>query len=263
MHRRAKGLPAISLAWGPWDQTAGMGASLSDADIARMARSGMPVLSADDGLALFDLARVTDDAVLVPVKLDLATLRDAGEVHPLLRGLVRAPARRAAAAAGTRAEQDELLLDLVVGQVAVVLGYESPLDIKPTLAFKELGFDSLSAVELRNTLSAATGVKLPATLVFNYPNAIELAAHLRAELAGADGTAATLLDELDRLDLAFAEVGADDPMRTKITSRLQRVLAKWNGIGADAASSDSGKATLDEAGYDELFDFIDNNLSSS
>ncbi len=282
VHRRHRGLPAISLAWGPWDQTAGMGASLSDADFARMARSGMPALSAADGLALFDLARVTDDALLAPVKLDLATQkenaqRDSGEVHPLLRGLVRAPARRAATAAGrtepaswsqrlagkTRAEQDELLLDLVIGQVAVVLGYDSPLDIKPSLAFKELGFDSLSAVELRNTLSAATGVKLPATLVFNYPNAIELAAHLRAELAGADSTAATLLDELDRLDLAFGEVGADDPMRTKITSRLQRVLAKWNGTGEAAASPDSGKTTLDEAGYDELFDFIDNNLSSS
>jgi acyl transferase domain-containing protein/NADPH:quinone reductase-like Zn-dependent oxidoreductase/nucleoside-diphosphate-sugar epimerase/acyl carrier protein len=282
VHRRHRGLPAISLAWGPWDQTAGMGSTLTDADFARMARSGMPALAAADGLALFDLARATDDAVLAPVKLDLAALRDSGEVHPLLRGLVRAPARRAAVAAGraepaswsqrlagkTKAEQDELLLDLVVGQVAVVLGYESPLDIKPSLAFKELGFDSLSAVELRNTLSAATGVKLPATLVFNYPNAIELAAHLRVELATGDSSAATLLDELDRLELAFGEVGADDPMRNKITSRLQRVLAKWNGGSAgkssEAASSDSaGKATLDEAGYDELFDFIDNNLSSS
>ncbi|MFD9734911.1 type I polyketide synthase [Umezawaea sp. NPDC059074] len=274
VHRRHRGLPAISLAWGPWDQTAGMGSTLTDADFARMARSGMPALAAADGLALFDLARVTDDALLAPVKLDLSTLRDSGEVHPLLRGLVRAPARRTAAAAGkaepaswsqrlagkTKAEQDELLLDLVVGQVAVVLGYESALDIKPTLAFKELGFDSLSAVELRNTLSAATGVKLPATLVFNYPNAIELAAHLRVELVGNDSPAATLLDELDRLELAFGEVGADDPMRTKITSRLQRVLAKWNGGSSEETA---GKATLDEAGYDELFDFIDNNLSSS
>ncbi|WP_414719888.1 type I polyketide synthase [Umezawaea sp.] len=275
VHRRHRGLPAVSLAWGPWDQTAGMGSTLSDADFARMARSGMPALAAADGLALFDLARATDDALLAPVKLDLATLRDSGEVHPLLRGLVRAPARRAAAttagkaepaswsqrlAGRTKAEQDELLLDLVVGQVATVLGYESALDIKPTLAFKELGFDSLSAVELRNTLSAATGVKLPATLVFNYPNAIELAAHLRVELAGDDSTAATLLDDLDRLELAFGEVGADDPMRTKITSRLQRVLAKWNGGSSEESA---GKATLDEAGYDELFDFIDNNLSSS
>jgi len=251
-----------------------MGSTLTDADFARMARSGMPALAAADGLALFDLARVTDDALLAPVKLDLATLRGAGEVHPLLRGLVRAPARRTAAVAGkaepaswsqwlagkSKTEQDELLLDLVVGQVAVVLGYESALDIKPTLAFKELGFDSLSAVELRNTLSAATGVKLPATLVFNYPNAIELAAHLRVELVGNDSPAATLLDELDRLELAFGEVDADDPMRTKITSRLQRVLAKWNGGSSDESA---GKATLDEAGYDELFDFIDNNLSSS
>jgi acyl transferase domain-containing protein/NADPH:quinone reductase-like Zn-dependent oxidoreductase/nucleoside-diphosphate-sugar epimerase/acyl carrier protein len=276
VHRRARGLPAISLAWGPWDQTAGMGASLADSDIARMARSGMPVLSADDGLALFDLARVTDDALLVPVKLDLATLRAADDVHPLLRGLVRTQTRRSTAATGkaepaswsqrlagrSKAEQDELLLDLVIGQVAVVLGYDSAQDIKPTLAFKELGFDSLSAVEFRNTLSAATGVKLPATLVFNYPNALELAAHLRTELVGDDSPAATLLDELDRLDVAFAGVDADDPMRSKITSKLQRVLVRWTG-GSDEATEAPERPTLDEASFDELFDFIDNNLSSS
>jgi acyl carrier protein len=241
-----------------------------------MARSGMPVLSADDGLALFDLARVTDDALLVPVKLDLATLRAADDVHPLLRGLVRTQTRRSTAATGkaepaswtqrlagrSKAEQEELLLDLVIGQVAVVLGYDSAQDIKPTLAFKELGFDSLSAVEFRNTLSAATGVKLPATLVFNYPNALELAAHLRTELVGDDSPAATLLDELDRLDVAFAGVDADDPMRSKITSKLQRVLVRWTG-GSDEATEAPERPTFDEASFDELFDFIDNNLSSS
>ncbi|MFD4673748.1 SDR family NAD(P)-dependent oxidoreductase [Lentzea sp. NPDC058450] len=274
VHRRSRGLPAISLAWGPWDQTAGMGASLSDNDIARMARAGMPVLSSADGLALFDLARTTDDAVLAPVKLDLGTLRAAGEVHPLLRGLVRTQAKRGTAAAGaaepaswsqrlagrTKAEQDELLLDLVIGQVAVVLGYESPQDIKPTLAFKELGFDSLSAVEFRNMLAAATGVKLPATLVFNYPNAVELAAHLRTELAGDDSPSSSLLDEVDRLDLALAGVGQDDPLRDQLASRLRQVLARLTDSGADEGEA---KPALNEASFDELFDFIDNNLSSS
>ncbi|MGI5500430.1 SDR family NAD(P)-dependent oxidoreductase [Lentzea sp. CA-135723] len=274
VHRRSRGLPAISLAWGPWDQTAGMGASLSDNDIARMARSGMPVLTAADGLALFDLARTTDDAVLAPVKLDLGTLRAAGEVHPLLRGLVRTQTKRGSAATGaaepaswsqrlagrSKAEQDELLLDLVIGQVAVVLGYESPQDIKPTLAFKELGFDSLSAVEFRNMLSAATGVKLPATLVFNYPNAVELAAHLRTELADDDSSTSPLLDELDRLDLALAAVGQDDPLRDQLADRLRQALARLTESGAAEGET---KPALEEASFDELFAFIDNNLSSS
>ncbi|MBW8094222.1 KR domain-containing protein, partial [Streptomyces hygroscopicus subsp. hygroscopicus] len=138
-HRRAEGLPAISLAWGPW-AGAGMAGGLDEADIARMRRAGLPPLPVAEGLALLDTALTVDEAALVPMRVDLAALRTQaaqGAVSPLFRGLVRVPARRAvdAVAAGgetglagrlaglSEPEQERLLLDLVRGQVATVLGY--------------------------------------------------------------------------------------------------------------------------------------------
>ncbi|MFD9734909.1 type I polyketide synthase [Umezawaea sp. NPDC059074] len=195
-YRRSLGLPGIALDWGLWDQSAGMGAGLSKVDLARMARAGIPALSVPEGLALFDAALALDAAVAVPLKLDLAALRTSKtELHPLLRGLVRQPVRRAAAGSGaessqwsqklaslTPAEQDELLLDMVRGQVAVVLGFSSAHQVQAGRGLVDMGLDSLSAVELRNTLSSATGLRLPATVVFDYPTPQALAGHLREEL---------------------------------------------------------------------------------
>ncbi|MEW9532106.1 SDR family NAD(P)-dependent oxidoreductase [Microbispora sp. NPDC049125] len=200
-HRRAAGLPAQSLAWGLWAQGSGMTGHLAEADLVRMSRSGVGALSDDEGLALFDAAVTVDHAVLLPIKLNLGTLNAhaaSGMIPPLLRGLVRAPLRRTVEAAGTpdaslltqslaglsRAERDKALLDLVRGQTAVVLGYGSPEAVEPGRAFKELGIDSLTAVELRNRLKAVTGLRLPATLVFDYPSPSAIAAHLGAELSG-------------------------------------------------------------------------------
>ncbi|WP_225840655.1 type I polyketide synthase, partial [Streptomyces sp. NK08204] len=159
----------------------------------------------------FDAALGTDEAVLLPVRLDLGATRAraaTGTVPPLLRGLVRAPLRRAVEAGdgGTdgsplqrrlaglaQDEQDAVLLDLVRSRVATVLGYADPAAVEPSRTFKELGFDSLTALQLRNALSSATGLQLPATLVFDYPTPAVLARHLRAELLGAhtDGPAST------------------------------------------------------------------------
>ncbi|WP_075324322.1 MULTISPECIES: type I polyketide synthase [unclassified Pseudonocardia] len=197
-HRAAAGLPGVSLAWGAWDQGAGMTAGLDERDVRRAADSGMPLLAAGQGLALFDAALATGRPALVPVRLDLATLRRRGTVPPLLRGLVRAPARRAAtatAAAGglagrlgtlDRAERRATLLDLVRGEAATVLGHGGGDRIDPELAFRDLGFDSLTAVELRNKLGAATGLRLPATAIFDYPTVAALAEHLLVELLGPD-----------------------------------------------------------------------------
>ncbi|GAB1511623.1 type I polyketide synthase [Actinophytocola sp. KF-1] len=195
--RRAAGLPAVSMAWGLWDS--GMREQLDAADLARMARSGFAALSTEDGLALFDAAIAAERALTVPVKLDLAGLRKSGaEIPHLLRGLVRAPARRAAASGGSgglaerlarlgEPEQRALLLDVVREHVAAVLGHSSADAITGAQAFKELGFDSLTAVELRNRLNAATGLRLPATLVFDYPSPLAVVDHLRAELAPSGG----------------------------------------------------------------------------
>src|SRR6202034_3532953 len=201
--RRAAGLPAVSLAWGTWVHQAGIGRHLGESQLARISRSGIAELSAQQGLALLDLALSRDEALLVPARLDVAGLRAqaarGAPVPALLRGLAGGPARRAAASAGpwtgadalrqqlaglAAADQDRVLLDLVRAHVAAVLGHASAGDIEPGRAFKELGFDSLTAVELRNRLTTSTGLRLPATLVFDYPAPLVLARQLRAELLG-------------------------------------------------------------------------------
>ncbi|MCQ8195529.1 type I polyketide synthase, partial [Streptomyces rugosispiralis] len=209
-HRVAQGLPATALAWGLW-AGAGMGSALDEVDLRRIARGGVAPIAADEGLALFDAARAEGSAVLFPMRLDYAGLRTeataTGTVPALFRGLVRTPVRRAAAAAVTadgsslaqrlaglaRPEQDRELLELVCGRVAAVLGYPGPDAVEAGRAFKELGFDSLTAVELRNDLKTVTGLRLPATLVFDYPTPTALAGHLREELLGAEETTAPLV----------------------------------------------------------------------
>ncbi|POX58506.1 3-ketoacyl-ACP reductase [Streptomyces sp. Ru62] len=200
VHRRTLGLPAHSLAWGLWAQAGGMTGTLDETDLTRIARGGVAPLETEEGVALFDAAlRGTDPAVL-PVRLDMASLRAQGEgLAPLFRALV--PVRRAGAATGPgtsggadglrerlagllEAEREPFLTELVQSHVATILGYRSAQDVGRTLAFRELGFDSLAAVELRNRLSAATGLRLPATLVFDHPTPAELARHLLGELTG-------------------------------------------------------------------------------
>ncbi|MGW8701887.1 type I polyketide synthase, partial [Streptomyces eurythermus] len=211
-HRRALGLPARSLAWGLWEDpsgmplsrttgtASGMTAGMSDADRARLARTGLVPLSAEDGLSLFDAAHATDQAAaLVAVRLNAGALRESsstGTLPDVLRGLVRT-VRRTAAATPTganalrarleslpEAEQEELVLTLVRGHISDVLGHSGTDDIADERAFKGLGFDSLTAVDLRNRLAAATGVRLPATLVFDHPTPGALSRRLRAELTG-------------------------------------------------------------------------------
>jgi len=280
--RRAEGLPGISLVWGPWAQGSGMTAELDDADVTRMARGGMVALSAKEGFALYDAAGALDEANPVPMTMDLALLRNQGEsVATLLRGLVRANPRRAAqsgsvpadAAATLRqrlsglgeAERENLLIDLVCGQVAVVLGHASAQAVEPTHAFKELGFDSLTAVELRNRLNAATGTRLPATLVFDYPTPETLARYLRDEIVTDDApTALPVLGELDRLEHALsALVADDDDARKQVAQRLQGLLAQWGAGTADGPEFADEDRALEAATADELFSLIDDELGTS
>ncbi|KAK1177375.1 SDR family NAD(P)-dependent oxidoreductase [Streptomyces sp. NBS 14/10] len=198
--RRSAGLPAVSLAWGLWAERSGMTQGLTDADLDRMGRAGVGALGLDDGLALFDAACTADDPALIPVRLDL-TARPAQAVPPLLSGLIR-PARRIRGADGgptgatsltdrllglPEAERDAVLLDLVRTRAAAVLGHATPDQIGPQQTFRDLGVDSLSAVELRNALGPATGLPLSPTLVFDFPTPAALAAHLRQELLPEEG----------------------------------------------------------------------------
>ncbi|WP_239394540.1 type I polyketide synthase, partial [Frankia sp. CiP3] len=203
-YRRAHGLPATSLAWGQWAQASGITGQLSDADWSRISRAGLRLLSSAEALELFDTSRTLDRAVLAPAPLDLAGLRARAGTYAipaLLRGLVR-PGRRAArpGAIGTisaassirtrlaglgESERDAVLLDLIHTEVAGVLGHASTDTLGEGRAFVELGLDSLTAVELRNRLNAATGLRLPATLTFDFPTPTALAGFIRAELGDA------------------------------------------------------------------------------
>ncbi|MCC3772491.1 acyl carrier protein, partial [Streptomyces sp. UNOC14_S4] len=232
-------------------------------------------ITAERGLELFDAAARTDEALLVPMPLDLTVLRaqaGSGMLPPLFRGLVRTPVRRAAesaaaAAAGAEAmarrlaaltapEREETLTELVCAQVAAVLGYPGPEAVDPARSFSEVGFDSLTAVELRNRLGSATGVRLPATLIFDYPTPEALVRFLGAELVP-DGTDAVtpLLAELDRLAASLDGAAPDDEGRGRITARLQALLAQWS----DSRAPEDGVDVTDEiesATDDDLFDFI-------
>ncbi|MEV0643256.1 SDR family NAD(P)-dependent oxidoreductase, partial [Streptomyces sp. NPDC050619] len=199
-HRRTLGLPALSLAWGPWDVAgSAMTGDLTDVDRARLARSGFPFLTPEDGLALLDTAPATGHATVVPLRIDLAALRARDDVPALLSGLARSTARRTALTAAAPAasltdglvdrlapldpaDRRAALLDVVREQVAAVLGHQDAQRVEPSRAFRDLGFDSLTAVELRNALGTATGLRQPATLIFDHPTPRAVAEHLLSDL---------------------------------------------------------------------------------
>ncbi|WP_306457959.1 type I polyketide synthase [Streptomyces sp. SA15] len=274
--RRAAGLPATSVAWGLWETASGMSARLSEVDRRRMAHAGVRALSPRQGLALFDRVWRSAAATLVPMGLDTAVLRrkaaDATLSAPL-RGLVRTPLRRAAAGIGQAAGQSfaqrlaeqsesgrrQLLLELIERHVATVLDYGADTRLDAKRSFRELGFDSLTAVELRNGLVAATGVQLSAALVFDYPTAAALAEHLESKLLGSvAGAPLPVLTQLDHLEATLAAPPADIATREQIAARL-RALASAFGAEPDAGGgTDDGDITskLDSATDEELFDFI-------
>ncbi|MFF5443394.1 SDR family NAD(P)-dependent oxidoreductase, partial [Streptomyces achromogenes] len=196
VHRRALGLPATSLAWGYWAEPSGMTGHLTGADQDRLTRAGVVPLATDHALSLFDAALATDRAALAPVRLDLSVMADAPDVPAALKDLVsrkaaRRPARHGAIADRLRslpeAERLRAALDLVTAHTATVLGHREPGAVRDRQPFRELGFDSLTSVELRNRLNTATGLRLPATVAFDHPTPRQLAEHLLSELLGGGG----------------------------------------------------------------------------
>jgi len=278
--RRAAGSPGLSLAWGLWESSSSMTGVMAEADRARLARAGLRPMPDETGLALFDTALTALRPAVVPAALDPAGSRAAdGDPHPLYRGLLRRPARRVQAAGAedgglagrllalAPAEQGALLLDLVRGQIAGILRHDGdPAGIAAERGLLDLGFDSLTALELRNRLNAATGLRLPTTLVFDHPTPAAIAALLHTELApeAADGQSA-LLTELGRLERALSGVDPDDAEHARVATRLQDLLWKWNSARIPAAEQGAGPATADLAAAtdDELFDALDNELGLS
>ncbi|WP_203735720.1 type I polyketide synthase [Paractinoplanes durhamensis] len=246
-HRRAAGLPAVSLAWGMWEQSGGMAGGLDSTDRTRITRSGVRAMPPELGLALFDAAGAVDEALLVPMQLDLATLRTgvgAGPVPPLYRGLLRTGNRRTAADSGEAqsaslvarlielpaGERERALLDVVRENVAVVLGFGSATAIEPDRAFSDIGFDSLTAVELRNRLSTACGLRLPPTVTFDHPTPRELVAYLLDQMVVPDAPDEGGEAEVRR---AFAAI----PLHRLREAGVLETLVQLADLGADVGAA--------------------------
>jgi acyl carrier protein len=273
-HRRARGLAGISLAWGPWNTESGMPGNLDEMNSGRMNRSGVALLSEAEGFYLFDVAHEQDEPLLVPVRLDRAALSAHASVRApsILRGLVRPSTRNVKGgesgalakrlALSPEHDHERILLDAVRTHAASVLGYASSDAIKATESFKELGFDSLAAIELRNRLNDATGVGLPGTLIFDYPTPKALAGYLLDSVAPDGSHTAVIFDaELDKLERLLATAASDDSSRSRIKARLQAILGGFDENG----QSEKGltvAAQMSTATADEVLDFIDRELRS-
>ncbi|MFD8109716.1 type I polyketide synthase, partial [Streptomyces microflavus] len=275
-YRRERGLPAHSLAWGLWAEASGLTGHLDGRALDRLAEEGLQGLTTDEALALFDAALGSSEPVLVPTRLDYQALRAQaadGQLNPLLRGLVRTPRRTAATApddsAGHEAlldrlavvgadEQLRLLVEVVRGSAASVLGQRVDETVRADQTFKEVGFDSLTALRIRNGLTQATGVRLPATLIFDHPTPASVAEHVRDRLGLVDAAASVTpeLLELDRLEKALGDSArASDELRVRISGRLEALTARWAVTVREADG-----VSVDSASDDELFDLIDNEL---
>jgi acyl carrier protein len=274
--RRASGLAGVSVAWGLWDTETSMSGTLSTADVARLSRSGIAPLSAAQGLDLFDLALASPEPVVVAARWDQTGLRaraEGGALPPVLRGLVRAQRKAVAAAASggaelvaklaamTEADGRRMLTDLLRAHVAAVLSHPSVDAVDVDRAFSELGFDSLTAVELRNRLDAETGLRLPATLAFDHPTIVALADHLHRTLAPAPPSPEdTLRASLDQIGQLLPE---DETDRAKLVAIMHSALARWGAgpvAASDVAESQAVVDKVSAASDEEIFAFIDNEL---
>jgi acyl transferase domain-containing protein len=264
-HRRARGLNAVSLAWGLWGRVGSATTDeLREDARARLARSGFRALSAEEGLDLFDAALGVDGPIALPVGLDGAALRArarAGTLPALLRDLVRVPARRPAGASPRSLrlrlqalggeEREQAMLQIVREEVAGVLGHSLAGAIDPERAFRELGFDSLTAVELRNRLTALSGVRLPATVVFDHPCTRALAAHLLSLTLGEERSE-TLDSDERRVRAALATIPLEQLRKAGLLDSLLALGQGMAGEEDEAAEADEAGALIDSLDAEEL-----------
>ncbi|MGW7820224.1 type I polyketide synthase [Streptomyces puniciscabiei] len=277
-HRRAMGRPATSVAWGLWAQTSALTAGITGSNRARITGYFAP-LSTPQALTLLDAARGTAVPVLLASRIRtdrLRTLARDGSLPPLWRGLISTPVRLRTVTADSatsvarrlaslgEAERLEYLLRLVRSHAVAALGGGDAEAMDPDRPFRDLGFDSLTAVDFRNRLAGATGGRFPATLVFDHPTPAELARHLRTKLVPeAAPRSEPVFEEIDSLEESLLRGAASGELRVRITRRLRALLSRWDDAHpADGAPSrDAAEIAVDSAGDDELFALIDGQLS--
>ncbi|MGV9820722.1 type I polyketide synthase [Nocardia xishanensis] len=272
VRRRAEGLPALALAWGPWQQDIGMTGALDRTAMGRLERLGLAPLDRADGLRLFDESLATAEPVSALLHLDTDKLRleaHGGLVPAVLRGFVRARGRSATPSTAEPSLGERLhgvaegkrrgvVLDLVREHVAAVLGYESIDDIGPDRGFDELGFDSLGGVEFRNRLSKVTGLSLPSTLVFDYPTAGDIADYLLAQTTVIEPAqpASAVSDDIARLEALLERIIADGSDNDETVAGLRGVNERLRAYLGDKWS-DSEYDDLAFHSDSELLDLID------
>ncbi|MGN9796442.1 phosphopantetheine-binding protein, partial [Streptomyces sp. OZ13] len=280
--RRSEGLAATSLSWGLWQQAGiGLTAALGQADVARMRRQGFGALSQQQALAALDAALLQPYAHLVPVKLETARVEDP---PALLRALVR---RRRRPAAGTttsggrgtvlrdrlaglpEGERLPYLVQLVRSEAAVVLGASSADGVGDHQAFKELGLDSLMAVELRRRLSAATEVALPATLAFDHPTPAAVAGLLldryTSEATAQAGVVPTAVSRAGahvtktQIDSLVDLLRAATPQQLEEQGLVSRLLELKDGL-ARTVVPDAPEIEIEAGSTEDLLQFLDRKL---
>ncbi|MFD8903145.1 SDR family NAD(P)-dependent oxidoreductase, partial [Streptomyces ardesiacus] len=267
--RRATGLPGISLAWGLWDRSDGMAGGLTDTDRARMARRGAAAIDGPAGMALWDAALTHNRALMVPARLDLT---HAGQLPPIFSGLTpRADRRRAGQApeangdlrsrllAVPPADRSRFVTATVTEHAARVLGHAEHTSLDAELPFTDLGFDSLTSVELRNRLSRATGLSLPATLTFDHPTPAAVADHLHGLLAGDEDERRNVTEVIAGMETMLAETDLAEVDHGEVESALRRLLHRWN----ERRPGDDTSADLDDASAGEVFALLDKELGNT
>ena len=290
--RSSRGLAAVSIAWGLWGG-GGMGEGEGG---TRLQRLGMREM--DHRVAMRCLAQVLDDRALHPAPQNPAAQKTgetllavadvdwgrfapvftARRASPLLSGLPEAEQAVAASETGdaagsaggteltkrlaglSAAGREQVLADLVRAQAAAVLGHSSSQAVEADRAFKDIGFDSVTALEFRNRLNAATGLALPATLIYDEPTPAAAARYLLTRIAGGRADYALVVEEISKLESLLAQATWDDEEKTRLMARLDVMTHQLRGGDADG---DAAEAEFDPATDDEMFDLVDKELRIS
>ncbi|WP_063048054.1 type I polyketide synthase [Nocardia vulneris] len=261
-YRQRRGLVATSIAWGLWEQATGITGTLTERDRNRLRASGFVPIATEDGLAMLDAAIGSGQSCVVASRIDATAMRQRETVPAILGGVVRQRRRAADAAAGQTAglvarlsglgvvEQGRVVLDVVRSLAAAVLGFGSVAGVGADDVFRDLGFDSLGAVEFRNRLQGATGLKLATTVVFDYPTPAALAGYIATEIAPVEDTVGRIVAHVDLLSGLCDGVALERADVAVLAERLTEIIRSLQG--------DTGSGfDLDDADDAELFEFID------
>ncbi|MER7785925.1 SDR family NAD(P)-dependent oxidoreductase [Streptomyces albidoflavus] len=271
--RRAAGFPALSLAWGLWEERSEISGNLGPTDLRRLARTGIVPLCTADALAAFDTALAHDEPVLLPVHLDTRNLTDSARapVTPLLKKYAHdddqakaAPHRPAGSAlrdrlaAMTDQEREQSLQQLIRAQTAAALHHGTPHAVALDRGFLDAGLTSLTALELRNRVGEMLGLQLPSTTIFDHPTPGALAAYLSTRLAPTrEDVLTSLYGDIGKIAERF-ETLDDKTVRTQLTQHLQELVKQWgSGAGGDSGPQPAGGDDIASASADSMFDLID------